>query len=482
MAVDTAIAVVDDIAIGTDNVEEHLVKVTEIISKLAEKGFSVKVEKMHLFVEEFIFLGHLSTETGLQATDHLVKAVREMPVPRADQEDAKKQLRSFLGMASYARKFIKDFAKKSQPLNRLLEKGVLFEWNDECQSAWDEIVSALCDKIGLWALDYSQPLYIRTDACARGLGAYLFQIVEVEKEVKGNIRIVKEERVIGFWNRSVPVPMRNYDARRLEFLAVIMALEHFKPFIEVVRVELDTDHRNLTWIQNVKHSSGQLARWAMRLSEFNFQLKYRAGIDNQVADALSRNPIPQELSQEEAASVMFAFYFERVEAEVQTWEQRKSEDSGATYCVTWGKITDPDPRQEEAFAFARTQVEPVTEDSSGEESDCADAGEFDMDKLLAQASATVTLEEIKNEQASDAYVKQVIDSLAGQRKATQRNKWKLQEGVLYACAEGVEEKDALRIYVPETLRVRLMSIFHSGDFMMHAGRDATTTALKRRYY
>ena len=66
--------------------------------------------------------------------------------------------------------------------------------------------------------------------------------------------------MIEFWSRSVPVPMRQYDARRLEMLAVIMALEHFKPFIEGVRVQLDTDHRNLTWIQNVKHSSGQLAR------------------------------------------------------------------------------------------------------------------------------------------------------------------------------------------------------------------------------
>ena len=77
----------------------------------AEKGFSVKVEKMHLFVKEFIFLGHLSTETVLEATDHLIEAVKNMPIPQADSEDPKKQLRSFLGMASYARKFIKDYAK-----------------------------------------------------------------------------------------------------------------------------------------------------------------------------------------------------------------------------------------------------------------------------------------------------------------------------------------------------------------------------------
>jgi len=129
--------------------------------------------------------------------------------------------------------------------------------------------------------------------------------------------------------------MRQYDARRLEMLAVIMALEHLKPFIEGVRVQLDTDHRNLTWIQNVKHSSGQLARWAMRLSEFNFDLRYRPGVDNQVADALSRNLLPQELSNEEASSVMFAMYFQRLEAERCTSAHYASDTP--TYMVSWGK-------------------------------------------------------------------------------------------------------------------------------------------------
>ena len=236
---DSVIAVVDDDAIGTATVEEHMTKVIEAVCTLAEKGFSVKVEKMHLFVKEFIFLGHLSTETGLEATDHLIEAVKNMPIPQADSEDPKKQLRSFLGMASYARKFIKDYAKKSQPLNQLLEKGAAFEWCDRCQAVWDEIVAALCEKVGLWSPDYDQPLYIRTDACAQGLGAYLFQVVETEKGVKGKVRTVKEERVIEFWSRSVPVPMRQYDARRLKMLADIMVLEHFKPFIEGARVQFN---------------------------------------------------------------------------------------------------------------------------------------------------------------------------------------------------------------------------------------------------
>ena len=144
----------------------------------------------------------------------------------------------------------------------------------------------------------------------------------------------------------------------------------------------------------------------MRLSEFNFELKYRAGVDNQVADALSRNPIPQELSEEEAASVMYAFQFERIEAELQTWEQRADENAGSTFCVTWGKTSSSECDLVEGFAFARS-----TDDASEDDEPDGEVGEYDMDKLLAQASDTVTLEEISAEQAIDPYVKQILDSL-----------------------------------------------------------------------
>ena len=91
---------------GSDKVEPHMKLVTDVICTLAEKGFSVKAEKMKLFVKEFVFLGHLSTPEGLMPTDHLVKAVKDMPIPDVNGEDPKKQLRSFLGMASYVRKFM----------------------------------------------------------------------------------------------------------------------------------------------------------------------------------------------------------------------------------------------------------------------------------------------------------------------------------------------------------------------------------------
>ena len=96
----------DDVAIGTDTAEEHMVVLTNIVATLAKRGFSVKAEKMNVFAKEFIFLGHLSTPTGLRATDRMVEAISKMPTPDAAGEDPKKQVKSFLGMASYIRKFV----------------------------------------------------------------------------------------------------------------------------------------------------------------------------------------------------------------------------------------------------------------------------------------------------------------------------------------------------------------------------------------
>ena len=296
------IAVVDDVAIGSNTVEEHLEMITRVINTLGEHGFSAKVKKVKLFAEEAIFLGHLSTRDGLQTTGHLVQALREMPTPVGASEP-KKRLRSFLGMASYHRKLIRNFAKVTQPLNRLLEANVKFEWSEGCQQAWDSVIEALVESKGVYPVDYTLPVQVRTDACAEGLGAYLFQTVEVSESRDGKTVTRREEHPIEYWSRSVPKNARHYDARRLELLAVIMALEHFRPYIDGVTVSLDTDHRNLTFLQNIKHSEGQLARWAMRLSEFNYKLKYRPGKHMEVADCLSRNPLPEQLTDEQLAQV-----------------------------------------------------------------------------------------------------------------------------------------------------------------------------------
>lgn len=140
--------IVDDVAIGTETVEQHMKVVVDIVATLAKRGFSVKAEKMKLVVEEFEFLGHLSTPTGLRVTDRTVEAISKMPLPDPNGEDPKTQVKSFLGMASYVRKFVPGFEKIATPLNQITEKGRKFVWTDECQEAWDTITRAIAEKKG----------------------------------------------------------------------------------------------------------------------------------------------------------------------------------------------------------------------------------------------------------------------------------------------------------------------------------------------
>ena len=456
------IAVVDDVAMGSDTIEEHLELVINVMCVLSQKGFSVKASKMSLFVDEFVFLGHKSTPNGLEATDHLVKAIKDMPTPKTTNEDPKKQLRSFLGMASYARKFVKNFAKITHPLNKLLEDGVEFKWTPPCQEAWDKIVAAIAESKGVYPPDYTLPLYIRTDACCEGLGAYLFQEVKM-KEMKGDKEIeVKEERVVEYWSRSVPKPMRSYDARRLELLAVIMALEHFKPYIDGVRVTLDSDHRNLTFIKNVKHSSGQLARWAMRLSEYDFELKYRPGKQMEVADCLSRNALPQELSEEEMEVIMHTY-----SAEIMQMEYGQKGE-GALFRVTWGRV-------DEASREMGCAMPTVTDEQEDEEEN----RQRDFDRLMLQATDVLTDAEIIEACIDDKLCQDLLKKLRGDDVDDRiSSKWQELKGIVYWHDQGENH----RKYVPEKLRHRVMRNTHDSDFNMHAGRESTLQDLKRRYY
>ena len=183
-------------------------------------------------------------------------------------------------------------------MRKLTESEVAFQWTPECQAAWDAVIEAVTQSRGLYHPDWTKPFFLRTDASKDGLGAYLFYMHEYVDD-KGKRQ--SEERVISYWSRSVPKACRQYDTRRLELMAVILALEHFRLFIEGHPTTLETDHRNLTFLINNRHSSGQLARWAMRLEQFTSALKmtFRPGKDNPVADCLSRNPQPREAELED---------------------------------------------------------------------------------------------------------------------------------------------------------------------------------------
>jgi len=188
------------------------------------------------------------------------------------------QVRSFVGLASYYRKFVQDFAKKAALLNRLTQKNHKFEWNDETQNSFEELKQALTEP-PILALPTDDDLFILdTDASNESIGAVLSQ------------RQSGDERVIAYASRILNRNEKNYCVTRKELLAVIYFLRHFKQYLLGRRFTVRTDYAALTWLRKTPDPIGQQARWVEQLEEYEFVIEHRPGVRHASADALSRRP------------------------------------------------------------------------------------------------------------------------------------------------------------------------------------------------
>ena len=185
-------------------------------------------------------------------------------------------------ICNYYRRFVKDFALISKPLQRLTEKNAPFEWTIGCQNAFDELRKRLVSSPVLAYPDYERRFILDTDASDVGIGAVLSQVSDCGSE-----------RVIAYASRSLTRPEQRYCVTRKELLAVVEFVHHFRQYLLGREFTLRTDHGSLVWIRNFKEPEGQLARRLERLQEYNFTVVHRQGLRHCNADALSRVPCRQ---------------------------------------------------------------------------------------------------------------------------------------------------------------------------------------------
>ena len=189
-----------------------------------------------------------------------------------------RQVRSFLGLTSYYRKFILHYADKAKPLHRLTEKHQKFIWTDECQKSFDLLKEALVSApILAYPIEDGQ-FVLDTDASLVGLGAVLSQIQN------------GTEKVIAYYSRSFSRVERSYCVTRRELLAIISSIRHFHHYLYGRKIVVRTDHGALRWLLHFKNPEGQMARWFEVLAAYDFEIVHRAGRNHNNADALSRRP------------------------------------------------------------------------------------------------------------------------------------------------------------------------------------------------
>ena len=217
------------------------------------------------------YLGHVISEWGVSVSPSKFSAIREWPIPENVTD-----VRSFLGTASYYHRFVRNFASIAAPLHRLTEKGALFAWTPEQQSAFESLKTALSTTPVLRFPVSDAPYVLDTDASLSGIGAVLSQVID------------GKEYVLGYASRTLDKAQRNYSVSRCELLAVVHFVRHFRPCLYGRRFTVRIDHSSLQWLLNFKEPDGQLARWMETLSEYQFDIQHRSGKKHGNADGLSR--------------------------------------------------------------------------------------------------------------------------------------------------------------------------------------------------
>ncbi|XP_046671135.1 uncharacterized protein LOC124361140 [Homalodisca vitripennis] len=233
----------DDIIVVTSTFESHLKTLKEIFRRVREAKLTLNREKCKFCRRELKYLGYIVSGEGLRVDPEKVKAIVDIPIPRNQKE-----VRQFTGMASWYRRFIPNFASRMTPLTSLLKRRNQFEWTPEAEMAFQDVKSCLISAPILSCPDFSKPFTISCDASGVGIGAVLSQDSE------------QGESVVAYASRTLTRQEQNFSATERECLAVIFAVEKFRPYVEGTRFTVVTDHYSLLWLSNLKDPTGRLAR------------------------------------------------------------------------------------------------------------------------------------------------------------------------------------------------------------------------------
>ena len=262
----------DDIIVFSANFTQHLEQLEHIFDRLRTTGLTLNPAKCKFAQTEVKYLGFMVTPKGIKPNSDKVDAVLNYPVPRNVT-----QLRHFLGMSNYYRRFIYQYSKIASPLHKLTRKSNQdFTWTPTCQDAFDQLKQLLTNPPILAYPNFKLPFIVASDASAEAIGGVLSQI-QNDREV-----------VISYWSRQLSKAEKNYSTIEKEALGAVSSIREFYPYLYGFPFTLVTDHNPLTSLKNIRDVGGRLARWTVFLQQFNFSFKYRPGVANGNTDALSR--------------------------------------------------------------------------------------------------------------------------------------------------------------------------------------------------
>jgi thymidylate kinase len=263
---------IDDIIVWGATFEEMCYNLDRVLQVLAEANLRVAPDKCEFGMQEIAILGHMVSEKGIAPDPDKIRAMVSYPCPRTQR-----QVRAFLGLTGFYRRFIKGYAEIAGPLTGLTSKNVSFAWGPEQQQSFEQLKQALISPPILRPPDWALPFLLYTDWSKLAVGAILAQ-----KECTG------AEYVIAYASHKLDKAQQNYAPTEGECLAVKWAVKKFHSYLVRTHFTVITDHYSLKWLLENKDLTGKLARWALWLQNYSFDIQHRKGTEHGNVDALSR--------------------------------------------------------------------------------------------------------------------------------------------------------------------------------------------------
>ena len=516
---------IDDILPFGRTFDETLENLTLVLQRLQGAKLKLKPSKCHLFQTSVKFLGHVVSKDGISCDPAKTDAVTKWPEPQSVTD-----VRSFLGLASYYRKHVKNFSEISACLYDLTKKGVKFEWTEECRSAFEQLKDCLVNSPVLAFPNNEGKFILDTDASLHAVGAVLSQVQN------------GEERVIAYASKSLSASERNYCTTMRELLAVVVFVKQFHHFLASNHFLLRTDHASLKWLMNFKEPQDMLARWLSILGSYDFEIQHRSGVLHGNADALSR--YPRRCKRQDCGDCARNCKSTAVNVLRKHTRRRKRQDDedGAKMCksTTVNVLTrslklrrenennsqvsvernmdnddgqsgtkDNDETEESRNKYLPDEAEapPRIIVDAGESLDVG-SGDTDLNSSIPGTQYTkcnwadgYSTAELKKYQDNDPDIRQIIqwkmDADFEYNKVEKGKfshdikvmcvKWEkllLKDGLLYRHYTSPTNKKAIymQLVVPRELRTEIMEWLHDHKCSAHLGRSKSMNKLLQRFY
>ena len=429
---------IDDVIIFSKSFDDHLDHLSTVFSCLKEAGLKLKPKKCFLFQNSVKYLGHIVSSKGISTDPDKTKVVDEWPTPH-DVSNVK----GFLGLCSYYRRFIPDFATVAKPLTHLTEKNVPFQWKEAEEESFQSLKKLLISSPVMSYPSSSSTFILDTDASNTGIGAVLSQIVD------------GDEKVIAYASRVLTKPERQYCVTRREMLATVHFCKYFKHYLLGRKFILRTDHASLKWLKSFKEPEGQVARWLEVLETFDYDLQHRPGKLHTNADALSRIPCAQ--------------------------------------C----DLLHQNPRPKRAKAVPQTDISHVRPIQTRSKKTTSDESDSSGPMTNWFPNSTLSKDAIKQAQMADPTISVVIDWVTkGERPSFEEirsenremkffyenfSSLKFTEGILIRELDPPSMVKIRQICLPSSLKEEALNLCHSSLTSGHFGHAKSLSNVKRRF-